>query len=83
MKSAGKPKSPQEILDDIEPMLISEGLMPRTVELPNGDQAELWVTKKELWIVGATSRSKFGWIDPDGQSDDALAKRICGLLAFL
>lgn len=84
MKGEGTmPKTPQQILDDIEPNLIAEGLIPRTVELPNGEEAEFWVKKKEVWIVGPTSRSKFGWIDPEGQSDEDLAKRIHGLLAFL
>lgn len=76
-------KTPQQILDDIEPKLIKEGLIPRTVGLPNGEEAQFWVKNEELWVGGPTSRNKLPWIDPEGRSDEYLAKRIHGLLVWL
>jgi len=77
------PKTPQQILDDIEPNLIAEGFMARTVELPNGDEAEFWVKKREAWIVGPTSTTRFPWFDPTPYTDDQLAKRVHDLLPYL
>ena len=76
-------KTPQQILDDMEPNLIKDGYIPRTVELPNGEEAEFWVKKKEVWIVGPNTRTRFPWIDPDGCSDEDLARRIHGFLPWM
>jgi hypothetical protein len=75
-------RTPQQILDDIEPNLIKEGYIPRVVELPKGARAEFWTTRHELRVEGPSSTTSLPYFDPTGKTDDELREKIRTYLTF-